>query len=148
MLTGPFCPDDRQVRHKAEQASAVLGRAKDSVGDFVDYTKDSLSDAAGSLSARASELGEAAREKTHDFKAAAGERLEGYGDSIQEQSQKAVDEFQHILHTSPLAVAGVAAAVGLAFGLLLPDTEVENRAMGEARDHWVGQSSGEHDRGG
>lgn len=108
----------RQLRGKAEQAGQAMGRVK-----------DSLSEAAGSLGDRAGELGEAA-----------GERLEHYSEAIQEGGQRAADEFQHLLHSNPLAVAGVAAAVGLAFGMMLPDTEVENRTMGVARDQFVGEA--------
>jgi ElaB/YqjD/DUF883 family membrane-anchored ribosome-binding protein len=41
---------------------------------------------------------------------------------------------QHLMQRNPLVVGAVAAAVGVAVGLSLPETERENRLMGEARD--------------
>ena len=93
------------------------------------HAKDSLDGAAESLSTRAGELSDAAMEKAHEFKDAAGEQLGHYS-----------DEFHHLLRTSPLAIAGIAAAVGLAFGLMLPDTDMENRTLGAARDQFVDQA--------
>jgi ElaB/YqjD/DUF883 family membrane-anchored ribosome-binding protein len=41
---------------------------------------------------------------------------------------------QHLMQRNPLAVGAVAAAVGVAVGLALPETERENRLMGDTKD--------------
>lgn len=117
------------LRSRAGQAGDAMGRVK-----------DSLSEAASKAGTRAGELGDAAMEKAQEVREAAGERLEHYSEALQDGGQRAADEFQYLLKTSPLAVAGVAAAIGLAFGMMLPESEVENRTMGVARDQFVGDA--------
>lgn len=104
-----------QPRGKTERAGASVGRVKDS-------------------------LAEVAREKVQGLRQAAGEQMEHYGEALHDGGERAADEFQQLLRTSPLAVAGVAAAIGLAFGMMLPESEVENRTMGPARDQIVGEA--------
>ena len=91
--------------------------------------KEEARQAGEKLSQEARELGDLALEKANDLKQAASERLD--------QGQRAMDGYLHMVHANPLVAAGVAAAIGVAFGMMLPDTEVENRAMGETRDEWV-----------
>lgn len=107
-----------EIREKAAQAADMVDRVKDKIVGAAGQAREKISDGADTLTHKAGE----------------------FGDVVHDQGQRAVDEFQHIVHTSPLIVGGVAAAVGLAFGMMLPDTEVENRAMGGTRDEWVDQA--------
>jgi ElaB/YqjD/DUF883 family membrane-anchored ribosome-binding protein len=43
-------------------------------------------------------------------------------------------QFKRLLQQNPLAVGAVAATLGIAVGLAIPETERENRLMGETRD--------------
>jgi len=56
--------------------------------------------------------------------------------------QGSASQFQRLLHRNPLAVGAIAAAVGVGVGLALPETERENRLMGEARDNLVERAQG------
>jgi ElaB/YqjD/DUF883 family membrane-anchored ribosome-binding protein/vacuolar-type H+-ATPase subunit H len=115
----------------------VASRAADGLSGMAESISARASNMADSLSHKASDLGEAAAEKAGSLKHSAEEQFEHYSDVVHEQGQRAADEFQHLLQDSPLVVAGVAAAIGLAFGMMLPDTQIENRAMGSTRDQLV-----------
>jgi ElaB/YqjD/DUF883 family membrane-anchored ribosome-binding protein len=56
--------------------------------------------------------------------------------------RRTTTQFQQLLQRNPLAVGAVAAAVGVAVGLALPETERENRLMGDARDTLVEKAQG------
>jgi ElaB/YqjD/DUF883 family membrane-anchored ribosome-binding protein len=99
---------------------------KDKVGGAVGGVKDSVSEAAGGVAERAGEL-----------KQQAGERLEDWGNQARSQSQRLKTNLQHAAEENPLALAIGAAVVGLALGMLLPETERENELMGPARDQLV-----------
>jgi len=49
-------------------------------------------------------------------------------------SARAGSEVSRVIRQNPLAVGVAAAAVGVAIGLTVPETEVENRVLGETRD--------------
>jgi ElaB/YqjD/DUF883 family membrane-anchored ribosome-binding protein len=61
----------------------------------------------------------------------------GYQPRAGAQLRRASWRFQELMQRNPLVVGAVAAAVGVAVGLALPETERENRLMGEARDSLV-----------
>jgi ElaB/YqjD/DUF883 family membrane-anchored ribosome-binding protein len=56
--------------------------------------------------------------------------------------RQGASQFQRLLHRNPLAVGAIAATVGVGVGLALPETERENRLMGEARDNLVERAQG------
>lgn len=96
------------------------------IKDKVSGVKDSVSEAAGGVAERAGEL-----------KQQAGERLEDWGNQARSQSQRVKTNLQHAAEENPIAFAIGAAVVGLALGMLLPETERENELMGPARDQLV-----------
>jgi ElaB/YqjD/DUF883 family membrane-anchored ribosome-binding protein len=49
-------------------------------------------------------------------------------------SARAGSEVSRVIRQNPLAVGVAAAAVGVAIGLTVPETDVENRVLGETRD--------------
>jgi gas vesicle protein len=99
---------------------------KNRVGNMVSEVKDSVSEAAGGVSERAGEL-----------KEQAGERIEDWGQQARWQSRRLKTNLEHAAEENPLALAIGAAVVGLALGLLLPETQRENELMGPARDQLV-----------
>lgn len=52
----------------------------------------------------------------------------------QQQAQRAQGQLQQMLQETPLAVGGIALALGAAVGLAIPETPPEHQLMGEARD--------------
>jgi ElaB/YqjD/DUF883 family membrane-anchored ribosome-binding protein len=68
----------------------------------------------------------------------------GYADYAQQRGARAMQkvsqtssQLRDLMSRNPLVVGAVAAAVGVAVGLALPETERENQLMGETRDNLV-----------
>jgi len=59
------------------------------------------------------------------------------GSQTGQPARRTVDRIQENIERNPLAIGAVALGIGAAVGLLLPETETENRAMGEVRDKVV-----------
>jgi ElaB/YqjD/DUF883 family membrane-anchored ribosome-binding protein len=97
-----------------------LGRR---LADRTESMRHTVSDAAARASERAGEL-----------KDRASERAEELGSAARERAREAKGGLQHAMEDNPLAVAAAAAVIGLAIGLLLPETERERHVMGPARD--------------
>ena len=51
-------------------------------------------------------------------------------------------QFQRLLQRNPLVVGALSATLGIAVGLLIPETERENRLMGETRDNLAERAKG------
>jgi hypothetical protein len=85
------------------------------VGD-TEAATSSVSESAGRIATRAKDyIGDANQE-------------------LQYQGRRAQNQLQRMLEDSPLLVGAGALMIGAAFGLAVPETEVENQLMGEARD--------------
>ena len=112
-----------KVGEKVSDAAGTVGEkvsgAASSVGHKVSDAASTVADRTGNIARRAGELGTSAKVRATDL----GRRARGTA--------------EHQLEDNPLAVAAVAAALGLALGFLLPGTDRENRVMGEARDRVV-----------
>jgi ElaB/YqjD/DUF883 family membrane-anchored ribosome-binding protein len=85
--------------------------------------RDTASDAASQASERAGELKERVQEQVSELGRAAGERASDVRGGL-----------ERIMQENPLALVAGAAVIGLALGMLLPETEPEQRVMGGARD--------------
>ena len=86
---------------------------------------------------RTGEAAGQAREKASRLGGQAQERASQLSEGAQEQAQRAKGGFQQMLQENPLAVGALAVGLGAAVGFSVPETDKENRAMGEARDNLV-----------
>ena len=86
---------------------------------------------------RAGDLGRGARERAGDLGRGARERLGDLGSSVRRQGSQARGGVEHLMEDNPLAAAAGAAVLGLCLGMLLPESERENRWMGRTRDNLV-----------
>jgi ElaB/YqjD/DUF883 family membrane-anchored ribosome-binding protein len=93
-----------------------------------------LADQAGSMRHAVSDAVSDAGEKAGELKERVQERAGELGGQARERARAARGGLKHMMQDSPLAIAVGAAVVGLALGLLLPETEPERRAMGATRD--------------
>lgn len=91
---------------------------------------------------KAQEVSDRAGELTHDVQERAGE----LGSSARARARNARGGLERMMHENPLAVAAGAAVIGLALGMLLPETEPERKVMGSTRDQLVDRVSGVADR--
>lgn len=64
----------------------------------------------------------------------AGEWADETRDAVQRTSRRARNQFSRMLDTNPLAVGAAAIALGAIVGMAFPETERENRWMGETRE--------------
>jgi ElaB/YqjD/DUF883 family membrane-anchored ribosome-binding protein len=118
---------DRMARYAYTGPERRQGHGiKNRVGTAMSGVKGSVSEAAGGVAGRASEL-----------KDRAEERIDDWGNEARWQSRRLRTNLEHAAEENPLALAVGAAVVGLALGLLLPETQRENELMGPARDQLV-----------
>ncbi len=92
---------------------------------------------AGQGRSRTGEAAGQARDRAGQVAGQAQERASQLGDQAQHQARRARGGFQEMLQENPLAVGALAVGLGAAVGFSVPETEKENRAMGEARDGLV-----------
>ena len=128
----------------AERVGDRLGDGAERTGDRVGAAAERLGQAAGSTVERAGQWSEtagaigekmssayqAAADRASRSAAAVGDQAANLGGSLAEMSRN----FAVFCREQPLVLAGLGLAVGAAIGALMPMTEAENRAMGEASD--------------
>ncbi len=107
------------------RGEGLTGRIADRAGDV----RDSVSAAASGVADRAGDLTQQAGEL-------AG-RARHLGSRAKDQTRRARGGLERLVEDSPLAVAAGVAVLGLACGLLVPETEREHRLMGPTRDDLV-----------
>jgi ElaB/YqjD/DUF883 family membrane-anchored ribosome-binding protein len=115
-----------------------LGRR---LADRAGSMRHSVADAASHVSERAEELRERAGERAGELRERAGERADELreragelGSSARERARSARGNLEQMMHENPLAIAAGAVVIGLALGMLVPETEPERRVMGSTRD--------------
>jgi ElaB/YqjD/DUF883 family membrane-anchored ribosome-binding protein len=86
---------------------------------------------------RAGEATSRAQERAREITSRTQDRVGRLGDRARYQAQRASGGFQRMLQENPLAVSALAAGVGAAVGLAVPETSKEHEMMGEARDNLV-----------
>jgi ElaB/YqjD/DUF883 family membrane-anchored ribosome-binding protein len=121
-----------------------VGKIADRAGHVRDSVRDSVSSAASAVGERASDLGSQAGE----FSGRARERVGELGGDVRQRARdlsyrardrgrRARGGLEHLVEDNPLAVAAGVAVLGLACGLLVPESEREQRLMGPVRDDLV-----------
>jgi ElaB/YqjD/DUF883 family membrane-anchored ribosome-binding protein len=113
------------------RSEGVMGRLADRASSVRDSVREGVSTTAGNVGQRAGEIGGEVRERARDI-----------GSRAKDQGRRARGGLERLVEDSPLAVAAGVAALGMAFGLLVPETEREQRLMGPARDDLVQRAQG------
>ena len=75
-----------------------------------------------------------ARSRVSDTASQMADTAQGARASLQQQKDRAMQGYNHLLRDNPLALGAIGIAVGALLGAALPTTEPENRLMGEASD--------------
>jgi ElaB/YqjD/DUF883 family membrane-anchored ribosome-binding protein len=123
-LTGKIADRAADVRDGVSTvAGGVAGRADD--------LTQQAGEMAGRVRERAGELGGEVRERARDL-----------GARAKDQTRRTRGGLERLVQENPLAIAAGAAALGLAAGLLVPETEREQRLMGPSRDDLVDRAQG------
>jgi ElaB/YqjD/DUF883 family membrane-anchored ribosome-binding protein len=127
-----------------DRAGQVVDRVQDKVGQVAGQAKDAASHVADRVGSAASQVSDTLSDVAGQVQERAGDMVEQVqsgarqlGDQAQDTTQWAVGEFNWALDRSPLAVAAVAAALGVAVGMIVPETRKERQMMGPARDELI-----------
>ena len=136
--TGPERRREGLAGRLADRASNV----RDTVREGVSATAGGVSERAGELTHQAGELAGRARERAGEIGGEVRERARDLGARARFQGRRARGGLERLVEDSPLAVAAGVAVLGLACGLLVPETEREQRFMGPVRDDLVQRAQG------
>lgn len=109
-----------EMRHAIGSA---VGSATEDVSERAGELRDRARERAGDLAERAEELGSDARRRAREL-----------GQRAQEQTRRARSGMERLMEENPLAVAAGVVVIGLAAGLLVPETERERQTLGPVRD--------------
>ena len=118
------------VDEARERASEMADSAKERTADMADTARERASHMAGSAKHRASELSHRASHRMDEAQHRAGEAARHMG----RRAQRVERRVEHAVQDNPLAAGAIAAALGLAAGLMIPESRREHEMMGEARD--------------
>jgi ElaB/YqjD/DUF883 family membrane-anchored ribosome-binding protein len=125
----------------------IVGKLADRAGQVGHTVRDSVSSAASAVGERASDIGtqageitERARERVGELGVGVRQRARDLGYTAKYRGRQARGGIEHFVEENPLAVAAGVAVLGLACGLLVPETEREQRLMGPARDDLVNRA--------
>jgi ElaB/YqjD/DUF883 family membrane-anchored ribosome-binding protein len=112
--------------------------------EMADEVRERASDAADSLRSSADDAIHKARDKASDVADRASDawheaqdRVEHVTEEVGYRARRVERRVEHMVEENPLAAGMVAAALGFAAGLVIPETQKEHEVMGEARDRLV-----------
>jgi ElaB/YqjD/DUF883 family membrane-anchored ribosome-binding protein len=115
------------------RGSGVRQRLADRAGDV----RERIGETTSGLTERAGEMAGSARERVGDLGTGARERAHDLSERARERGRRARSGIDRMMDENPLAIAAGATILGLALGLLIPESERENRLMGSTRDNLV-----------
>jgi hypothetical protein len=131
---GQYGGYDDRYRNGMYQGKQDNGR----VGQMADKVQDTASRVSDQIQNTANKVGDQAQGMASNVADRAGDAA----DYAQWQAQRAKSWFEQTWDDNPLLVAGAALAAGTIIGLSLPETQVENKLMGDARDNLVEKAQG------
>jgi hypothetical protein len=135
-----------QMRHASGRAREGLARASESATDTAesaaayasqmkDRVADTARDYASQMKDRISDTASAYADSIADFAGDARRHVVERSARLKQQTQATLQSsLQRVLREQPLAVAVAGLAAGAAVAALLPTTEIEDRALGGARE--------------
>ena len=128
--TGPERRREGFVGKIADRASHVGHSVKESVSSAA----SAVGERAGDLGSQAGELTGRARERVGELGGGVRQRARDLGYTAKYRGRQARGGLERMAEENPLAVAAGVAVLGLACGLLIPESEREQRLMGPVRD--------------
>ena len=129
----------RQEYRYTTSAPASYGGSSDS--GLLDDAKEKASQLASDVQSAVSDVKDKAGDLASDVKQRAeqaqSQASDLHGDArrqLRQQARRLPSRFEQMVDDNPLGVGMVALGIGAAIGLALPETEAENRLMGEISD--------------
>lgn len=111
--------DDRGSEGIREKASDVLHQAGDRLGDAQERVGSALHDA---------------QERVGEVVHSGRDRVSGWGQEAKQRARRAEHRVEESLRENPVAAGAMALAIGVAAGLMIPETDREREVMGRTRD--------------
>ena len=108
-----------------------------STGQTLRDAKGKVGETAGQAQEKASQVAGQTRDRAGDLAGKVQNRASRLGDQTRNTARRAGTGSRRMLRENPLAVGVLAAGVGAAMGLAIPETSKESEVMGEARDNLV-----------
>lgn len=114
---------------------------KDRAAEMGDEVRERGAEAADRAQAKAEHAMDSARHKTSEVADRGREqarqvrdRASEWSDGVQTRAMRAERRVEHAVQDNPLAAGAMAAALGFAAGLMVPETQREHEMMGRTRD--------------
>jgi ElaB/YqjD/DUF883 family membrane-anchored ribosome-binding protein len=111
--------DDRGSEGIRERASDVLHKAEERLGDAQERVGSAL---------------QGAQERVGEAVHGGRERVSGWGQEAKQRARRAEHRVEESLRENPVAAGAMALAIGVAAGLMIPETGREREVMGRTRD--------------
>ena len=122
------------MRSRSSAGSAQASpQGQQRLGDVTSAGKEQAAQTVGQVQQQASQAVSQAQQR-------AEQTASQLQDTAGRVSQRTRGQFNQLQQENPLALGGVALALGLAVGLAVPGTQKEQQVMGEARDKLVDQA--------
>jgi ElaB/YqjD/DUF883 family membrane-anchored ribosome-binding protein len=122
--------DTEGVREGARDAAA---RVREGAEHAVDRVREEAQHAADTVREKGSEIAHRASEGIDD----ARHRVEDWADQAQERARRAEHRVEDAVRDHPMAAGMIAAALGFAAGMMIPETQKEHEMMGPTRDRML-----------
>ena len=104
-----------------------------SSGQSSGQMQQKVGETVGEVQERTGQMVSGAQERT-------GQMVSGAQERVGQVAQQTQGQAQRLLQENPLAVGGIALALGAAVGLALPETQQEQQLMGQTRDRLLEQA--------
>jgi ElaB/YqjD/DUF883 family membrane-anchored ribosome-binding protein len=119
-----------RVGKVASKAGEYASTAKQAAGEYASTAKQAVGEYASTAREAAGEYATSAAQTAAEYAAAARENAR-YASQRARRAASTADDW---VRENPLAAGAIALAVGAAIAAMLPQSELENRAMGGTRD--------------
>lgn len=107
------------------------------VGDTMRQARDKIGDVVETVQNKAGQVMELAHDKAGQAVDQVQETVSEIGTRTTNQAREMAQGFHRTLEQNPLLVGAIALGIGAAIGFMMPETQPENRLMGETRDRLV-----------
>lgn len=130
-----------------EDDQGAIGDAADSIrakgSDAMDDAREKGQEAAHAAREKGEELADSARDQMQSARRGmrqAGRTAKGWASDAEHHARRAERRVEHAIEDNPFAAGAVAMALGLAAGLMIPETDREREMMGPTRERLKDQA--------
>ena len=129
---GEYSYEER--RSLRDKVGGIAATARDTVGGIAATARDTVGEYASTARETVGQYASTAKETAGEYALSAREGAQRASQRVRSAAGTATTSVDDWVSENPLAAGLIAAAVGAAIGLSVPRSDVEDRAMGEARD--------------